>query len=225
MTTRSVRLALLAGSLLIAPACAHRVTLDHARFDREISTTNANANSIRVYVDHRLKVTYKHPRRGDTTVDRDIHLGGRRNILHHVVGKRTSGKLVAIQTRRGRTLLFVAFVDECEAIDCAFGFLADADNARFTLVEVPTRITATTTTVRARDRARFRTLTRGFLHHLSEPAQVFRAARRRRGPLTVDLAVVEHYKPKRVRYRIDDGADDDRRERDLVSQAPPQTKD
>lgn len=217
MTTR---LALLAATLLGVGACAHRITLDRTRFDSQIAATNANANNIRVFVDHRLKVTYKLPRRGATLVDRDIHLTGRRNVLHHIIRRNTRGKLVAIESRRDRPLLYVAFSDGCEAKRCAFGFLADAANQRFTLVEVPD-LPPAVTSVRARDRLRVRALTRGFLHHLSEPAQVYRAPRRRRGPLTVDLEVVEHARPKRVRWRVYDGAGRDRTPRDLVSHDPP----
>ena len=219
MTARTATLALLVGTLLGAVGCAHRVTLDRTRFSAEISATNANANNIRVYLDHRLKVTYKLPRRGDTFVDHDIHLTGRRNVLHHIIRRRTGGSLVAIESRGDRPLLYVTFND-CRDKRCAFGFLADATNRHFTLVEVPD-IAPAVKTIRARDRARLRTLTRGFLHHLSEPAQVYRAARPRRGPLTVDLEVFEHAKPKRVRWRWYRGPGDDQPARDLVSHTPP----
>lgn len=197
-------LALAATLIVSALGCAHRVTLDRSRFDGKIALSDENASRIRVYVDHRFKVTYKVPRRGGAIIDSDIHLTGRRQLLHHIVGRNTRGKLIAIEARGDRPLLYISFDDRCSAKRCAFAFVASADNTHFSLAEVPDLVPAVTT-LSARDRGLGRRLKLGYLRHLSEPAPVYRAARRRRGPLTVDLEVVEHRKPKRVRFRFDDG--------------------
>lgn len=209
MTLRTDILALAATLLLGALGCAHRITLDRHRFDAELASSDANASKIRLYLGHRLKVTYKLPRRGQTIVDTDLHLKGRRQILHNIIGRRTRGKLVAIDARGDRPLLFIAFDDRCDARRCALAFIGDADNKRFSLAEVPD-LPPAVTNLTARDRGLRRGLKLGYLHHLAEPAQVYRAARRRRGPLTVDLQVIEHVKPKRVRYRFKPGASPER---------------
>lgn len=206
---RSRLLALAALLLVGASGCANRLTLDRHRFDRRIAVSDESASKIRVYVSNRLKVSYKLPRNGGSFVDDDIHLTGRRQILHRIVGRNTRGKLIALDTRAGRPLLYVSFDDHCSARSCAFAFLASDDNARFSLVEVPS-LPPATFTVAARDRGLARPLTPGYLRHLGEPAPVYRANRRRRGPLTVDLEVVEHAPPKRVRFRIEDGASSER---------------
>lgn len=208
--SRRSRLLALAALLLVgASGCSHRIPLDRHRFDRRIAVSDESASRIRVYVSHRLKVSYKIPRNGGSFVDTDIHLTGRRQILHRLIGRNTRGKLVALEERAGRPLLWVSFDDHCSARSCAFAFLVGEDNARFSLVDVP-GLPRATFTVTARDRGLARALTPGYLRHLGEPAPVYRAARHRRGPLTVDLEVIEHIPPKRVRFRIDDGASPER---------------
>lgn len=175
-----------------------------------------------MYVSHRLKVSYKIPRNGGSFVNTDIHLTGRRQLLHRIVGRNTRGKLVALDERAGRPLLWVSFDDHCSARRCAFGFLASDNNARFSLVEVPP-LPPATFAVSARNRGLSRPLAPGYLRHLGEAAPVYRAARRRGGPLTVDLEVVEHVPPKRIRFRIDDGASPERpdaRPRNLTTNRP-----
>ncbi|MCY1060207.1 hypothetical protein [Nannocystis sp. SCPEA4] len=209
---RSSSLLVLAALLILgAVGCSHRIVLDRRRFDGEIAASDANASKIRVYVSKRLKVTYKIPRNGGVVVDTDIHLSGRRQLLHRIVGRNTRGKLIAVEQRAGRPLVHVAFDDRCSARRCAFAFVASEDGARFSLAEVP-ELPPATLAVSARDRGLTRGLRPGYLHHLGEPVQVYRAARRRRGLLTVDLEVIEHVPPRRVRFRIEDGARPERPE-------------
>lgn len=190
--------------LAVAPGCSHRITLDRRNFDGKIAVSDTAASTIRVYLSHRLKVTYTVPRNGASFVDTDIHLLGRRQLLHRLVGRQTRGKLIAIDDLRRSPRVWVAFDDRCDTRSCAFSFVGSDDGARFSLASVPDLLPATVT-VAARDRLLVRGLARGYVRHLGEPAQVYRAARRR-GPLTVDLEVVEHVQPRRIRIRVDDGA-------------------
>lgn len=208
--------------LLCTAGCSHRIALDRARFERRIAVSDENASRIRLYLDHRVKVTYKLPRNGALRVSSDIHLLGRRRILHEVIGKDTRGKLVGVDEHEGRTVLHVAFEDSCDDPSCAYTFVARDDGARFSLAAVPGRPPATLL-VSARDRGLRRRLSLGYLRHLGEPTPVYRGARKRRGPLTIDLEVVEHWQPARTRWRRLPGARperDDDATRELTTHRP-----
>lgn len=209
-------------TLLGAAGCSHRIALDRARFERKIAVSAANASRIRVYLNHRLDVTYKVPRNGASRVSSDIHLLGRRRIVHEVIRSGARGKLIGVAERDGRPVLHVAFDDACDDLGCAYTFVAQEDGRRFSLAAVPDRPPATLR-VSARDRGLRRRLSLGYLRHLGEPAMVFRGLRKRRGPLTVDLEVVEHWQPTRTRWRRLPGVGrerDDDAPRDLSIQRP-----
>lgn len=219
--TLLVRLAALF-TLLSAAGCSHRISLDRARFERKIAVSAANASRIRVYLNHRLEVTYRLPRNGASRVSSDIHLLGRRRIVHEVIGTGARGKLIGVAERDGRPVLHVTFEDSCDDLRCAYTFVAQDDGRRFSLAAVPDRPPATLR-VRARDRGLRRRLEPGYLHHLGEAATVYRGLRKRRGPLTVDLEVVEHWQATRTRWRRLPGVGRERdgdEPRDLTIQRP-----
>lgn len=196
----------LIAALSLIGGCAHRERLDHARFEQRVRVSDDNLSRIRVYPSRRIIVEYHMIEDRGTRVDSDIHVRDRRLRLRLIAGRSARGKIVAVDSEPGRTMLWIAFERACHERGCAFGF-AQVDDQRFRLTSVPPRRGLPAHAVSAGDRGVVRTLRWGRVVHRGEAYPVYRTWRRRGRLVVIELDVREHRRRGRFEREVIRGVD------------------
>jgi hypothetical protein len=129
-------LALLCVGLGLA-GCARRIDLTPAEFER-VRAIDPQLENLRVSPHPRLLQFYT-PEVDNVSREvtkRKVIERGEKKILRREIGRRTMGKILAIDELNGMPRLWVSFYTDCLDVACAYGFV-QTEHQRYSLVAVP----------------------------------------------------------------------------------------
>ena len=117
--------------------CARRIDMTPQEFEG-LRGLDPELKTLRVYPSKRL-LSYYPQLGGDPSVDvtkRKVRVRGENRPLEQLVGRGTSGRIIAVDDLNGMPRLWVTFFSDCEQVSCAYGFV-QTELQRYSLVAVP----------------------------------------------------------------------------------------
>lgn len=179
----------------LAAGCVTRHTLREHDYSGRIFTEADGPARIRLYVDRRLVIIRDDLDEPSERIAASIDKQGRRKRLRYTISKRTAGKLIAVDDRNHKPLLWLTFDPACAERSCAFGFVASDDGSAFRLAVVPDNPIFARERVYARRAGLRRPLRRGYVAARSEANPIYRGLGPARSVLVVALDYYERRPP------------------------------